>query len=437
MVVCLLVGAVAIPVGYQKRKADEIARLEQELAQRCNELQLCLALHSGGRSLPGGPPPTIATPPPGAETRCSYPLRRVNLLRSHRTRRRDAQMSCIPRRRFLYLASGSASLAVTSPLLVSKFHQNNGLDDFRTGALCRVKRKSWALGSTVTMTALHQDTAIASAALEAAFSELETVEQVMSIYRPESQLCRLNRDGRCDDPHPYLIEVLEAAAAMSQRTQGAFDVTVEPLWQSYWQAHSRGAQPTAAEIASACRRVDWRHVEVTERRIRLLRSGTAVTLNGIAQGYAADRATEALRRHGVDQALIDTGEFGALGQGSDGDGWNVGIQHPRHADAFVAIANLAGRCLATSGDYATSFDKSFTTHHLFDPHSGRSASELASVSIVAESGLAADALSTATFVMGFDAGRQLVTETPGVDALFVTKNGQTWTSPGFPIHKKV
>lgn len=297
----------------------------------------------------------------------------------------------------------------------------------------RVTRTSWALGSTVTMTALHENKVVAASALEAAFAELETVEQVMSIYRPASQLCRLNRDGVCDNPHPYLVEVLQAAAAMSRRTRGAFDITIQPLWEAYWQAHARGARPTAAEVAAAHRRVDWRNVEITATGIRLSGTGTAITLNGIAQGYAADRATAALRRHGVEQALIDTGEFGALGRGTDGDGWNVGIQHPRREGAFVAVANLAGRCLATSGDYATRFDETFTSHHLIDPRTGRSAAELASVSIVAETGLAADALSTAFFVLGLEAGRELVAATPGADVLCVTKGGRIWSSPGFPL----
>jgi len=352
-------------------------------------------------------------------------------------------MPQIPRRRFVcLLAAGGASLAAgtAAPWMTSK---PDGRDeaadrgpDREAGPLQRVTRTSWALGSSVTMTALHPRRVVAASALDAAFAELETVEQVMSIYRPESQLCRLNRTGACDDPHPYLVEVLRAAAEMSARAGDAFDVTIQPLWQVYWRAHLGGAQPTADEIAAARRRVDWRRVEVSETRIRLRGTGTAITLNGIAQGYAADRAIAALRRHGVEQALIDTGEFGSLGGGTDGDGWNVGIQHPRREDALVAIANLAGRCLATSGDYATRFDETFTAHHLLDPRTGRSASQLASVSIVAESGLAADALSTAAFVLGMDAGGELVAATPGADAFFVAKDGRTWASPGFPIAGK-
>lgn len=345
-------------------------------------------------------------------------------------------MSQIPRRRFLYLLAGSsATLAVGPQLLRSAFDEAAGKASPPAGAAHPVTRTSWALGSNVTMTVLDAQPEVAAAALDAAFAELETVEQVMSIYRPESQVSRLNRDGVLRDPHPYLVHVLGQAAALSRRTAGAFDVTVQPLWETYWQAHANGRQPTTAEIATARRRVDWRRVDVAPGRIRLHGTGTAVTLNGIAQGFAADRATAALRRYGIEQALLDTGEFRAVGHGSDGDGWNVGIQHPRHEEALVSVANLAGRCLATSGDYATRFDDTFTSHHLLDPRNGQSAIDLASVSIVADTGLAADALSTAAFILGPEAGRQLIAATPGVDALFVTRDGRTWASREFPLHQ--
>jgi hypothetical protein len=142
-------------------------------------------------------------------------------------------------------------------------------------------------------------------------------------------------------------------------------------------------------------------------------AGTAITLNGIAQGFAADAAMAVLRRAGVAHALIDAGEMNALGGKPDGAAFTVGIQHPRHADAFVSMAKLQNRCLATSGDYETRFSDDFVHHHLFDPHTGHSPTELASVSIVAPTAMAADALSTAVFVLGAERGMELVRRTPG------------------------
>ena len=282
--------------------------------------------------------------------------------------------------------------------------------------------------------ALHRDADQADVAITAAFAELELVEALMSVYRPDSQLSRLNLDGRLDDPHPYLVEVLEAAVAMSRRTDGAFDVTVQPLWQLYRDAVNAGRLPDDVEIAAAQALVDWRQIEFSESRIRLEKAGAAITLNGIAQGFAADCVTAALRQHGIEHALVNAGEIGALGRkAGDGD-WRVGIQHPRDPEAFLSVAELSDRCLATSGDYATTFSDDFRHHHLFDPLTGRSPTELAAVSVVAPTAMQADLLSTTLFVLGARRGRELLESLPEVAALFVGKDGRVFTSPGFPIY---
>jgi len=177
--------------------------------------------------------------------------------------------------------------------------------------------------------------------------------------------------------------------------------------------------------------VDWRQVEVGPRRISL-RPGMAVTLNGIAQGFAADRVREVLRAHGVRHALVDAGEFHGMGRKPDGDAWRVGVQHPRRPDAWAALAALEDRFLATSGDYATPFSDDFKSHHIFDPSTGRSPEELASATILAPSGLEADALSTAVFVLGGRKGLALAASRPGVDALLIRKDGTELRTPNFP-----
>ncbi len=281
------------------------------------------------------------------------------------------------------------------------------------------------------MTVFHEHGEAAESALDAAFAELDLVEEVMSLYRPDSQLCRLNREHALDDPHPYLVRVLEESQLLAERSGGAFDITVQPLWSVYSSAHKAGRSPEAAELAAARAKVDWRRLEVSPGRVRL-EPGMAVTLNGIAQGFAADRALAALRRHGIEHALVDAGELGAVGDKPSGEPWTAGIQHPRVEDAYVAVARLDGRCLATSGDYATSFAADRGDNHIFDPRTGRSPTELASVSVLAESGLLADGLSTALFVLGLERGVALIEATPQADALFVLKDGRTLATKGFP-----
>lgn len=270
------------------------------------------------------------------------------------------------------------------------------------------------------MTVLHADKHVANLALDAAFSELELIENVMSLYRPESQISRLNREGVLEAPDASLIEVLRFAAEVAEKSGGAFDVTVQPLWAL------KGVKPDAATLAL----VDWRKVELGEKSIQLA-PGMAITLNGIAQGYAADAAMRVIRAHGLEHALIDAGEFSAHGNNAENAPWRIGIQHPRERDAFAALTHLENRCLATSGDYETAFSDDFSRHHILNPHTGESPGELASVSVLAPTAMSADVLSTTLFVLGAKRGVEFLREYPGTDALLILKDGHRVATQGF------
>lgn len=298
--------------------------------------------------------------------------------------------------------------------------------------LVESRRRSRALGAEMEITVRHTSALAGERAINAAFAAIADVERLMSLYRDDSQLCELNRTGRLDQPHPELVQVLSLAQQVSRDTNGAFDVSVQPLWLCWSQAKREQRLATPAEIATARQLVDWRAIDVSPRCIKLLKPGMQLTLNGIAQGYATDRALSALRSAGVDHALLNTGEIHAVGRDSDGDTWSAGIQHPQHVDAFVALAKLHGRALSTSGDYATSFSPDRRHHHIVDPRVGLSPTELASVSIVAPTAVEADALSTAVLVLGRDAGLRWLASRAGVDALLVDKHGRVTKTPGFP-----
>lgn len=294
----------------------------------------------------------------------------------------------------------------------------------RSGAYEPVVRSSRALGTTVSILIHGTPLSDAESAVAAAYAELDRIEQTLSIYRPDSQLRRLNDAGALDAADGRLLAVLHASLAVARRSGGAFDPSVQPLWE----LHATGA-PGAGEVEAARRLVDWRRIAVDGPNVRLDR-GMRLTFNGIAQGYATDRVRDVLRACGIGQALVDIGELGPIGRRSPGTPWTAGIQHPRDPDAYVAVAALDGRCLATSGDYATTFGDG--RHHIFDPATGGSPAELVSVSIVAPTAMEADGLSTAVFVMGVERGMGLVEASAGVDALLVRKDGSAVSTKGFP-----
>ncbi len=323
-------------------------------------------------------------------------------------------MRFVNRRRFIALSLGAGAAAGLSSRLLPR-------------KLRRVEQTSHALGAEVSLVAYHENETTARRALTAAFKALDELEEVLSLYRPQSQLCELNRERILKRPHRDLLAVVGGALDWARLTDGAFDPTVQPLWT----LHAAGRLPDPAQLEKAREYVDWRKVRCDSAEIRL-GFGQEVTLNGIAPGFAADRVREVLRAHGIEHALANTGEFGAVGGKPDGRPWQLGIQHPRIREAYVALATVSDRFLSTSGDYETTFSDDYSRHHIFDPATGRSPAALSSVTVLASTGLAADALSTAIFVLGPGPGFELAAKLKNVDVLLVMKNGDVMATPGFP-----
>jgi len=238
-----------------------------------------------------------------------------------------------------------------------------------------------ALGAKVTLRLEHPE-APQLAAL--AMAEIRRLEQVFSLYLPDSALVRLNREGQLDEPPFELLECLALAGAVHTASAGRFDPTVQPLWQAEALAREAGASLSDPDRAAAAALIDWASVRLEPEAITL-RPGMALTLNGIAQGYIADRVTALLAGHGLTRALIDTGEMVALPDG----GWPVQL------DAGGSL-DLRNRALATSAPLGMTFGGDGITSHILDPRTVRPvASAWRTVSISAPSAALADALSTA------------------------------------------
>lgn len=289
-----------------------------------------------------------------------------------------------------------------------------------------------AFGTTVTVTVVHADPQLAARAMDDALAQARKVDRLMSIYDSASQVHALNRHGVLADPDPHLLSVLAQARALSVLTRGAFDITVQPLWQAYSAAAAPNGRPAAADRLKAGALVNWERVRIEGGRVALDKPGMQVTLNGLAQGYAADLARAALRARGIEHALVDMGEFAALGARPDRLPWSLGVADPRNPDALAARLRPDGRCVATSGDYAAWFTPDFVHHHIFDPATGESPQDLASVTVVAPAAMLADGLSTAFMVMGARKAHALAATLPDVDLLTINKRGIVWKSPSFP-----
>lgn len=244
-----------------------------------------------------------------------------------------------------------------------------------------------ALGATVTLRLYHSDAPRLAAM---AMGEIRRLEAIFSLYLPDSALSRLNRDATLATPPFELLDCLTLAGAVNRASGGRFDPTIQPLWHAEARALELGRPLSPAERTELMAQVGWDGVTLGADAISLGR-GMALTLNGIAQGYIADRVAALLASNGLSRALIDTGEMVALPDGN----WPVQLAEGGKLD-------LQNRALATSSPRGMTFGGDGITSHIFDPATGRPVvSRWRSVTISAGSAALADALSTAACL--FDA----------------------------------
>ena len=178
-------------------------------------------------------------------------------------------------------------------------------------------------------------------------------------------------------------------------------------------------------MAAALPAIDYRFVELRPPNlVRYRRSGVVIDLGGIAKGHAVDRAIEILAAAGVTQAIVAAGGDSRILGDRRGRPWSVGVQHPREEEKMIAVLPLVDTAVSTSGDYERYFERDgMRFHHILDPASGDSARGLRSVTIMGPEGIFTDALSTAVFVLGADAGLALIDRLPGIDAVIVDSSG--------------
>lgn len=224
------------------------------------------------------------------------------------------------------------------------------------------------------------------------------------------------------------------ALGYSRQSGGRFDITVEPcvaLWD--FTGEGMGILPDAGELAAAAEKVDWTQVDVNEDGV-MIPAGMSIDLGAIAKGYISDMIAKFLMDRGVTSGYLNVGgNVRAIGSKPDGSPWRIGIQDPEGArdQSIVGVVTLSGDSVVTSGIYERGFVvDGVCYHHILDPETGWPVqNELAGISIVTENACMADALSTTVFTMGLEEGTAFIEGLAGVDAIFVTREGDvTWTS---------
>lgn len=227
--------------------------------------------------------------------------------------------------------------------------------------------------------------------------EIHRLEKIFSLYLADSQISRLNATGHLENPAFEMVELLSICSQLHARTDGAFDPTVQGLWALYAQQYSNGDAPTEQQITEALTMTGWQHLQFSPQRASFDRAGVQLTLNGIAQGYIADKVTAILRSQGVQNVMVNTGEISAMGRSDAANFWPVTL-----ANTNGKQLELRDQSVATSAPLGTSFDAVGKTGHILDPRSGKPNGKWAQVSVISKTAAVADGLSTAFCLMDAD-----------------------------------
>jgi thiamine biosynthesis lipoprotein len=286
----------------------------------------------------------------------------------------------------------------------------------------RTREYRYLMGTSVEVEADGGTEAARHAAIEEAFGAIAEVDRLMSNYRDDSELSRINRLAarepiRVSDP---MLSILEAAQQVSARSHGAFDATVGPLVR-LWGFHDKKPHlPTAAELAAVRPLVDYRNllIDAQGHTVRFARSGVEIDLGGIAKGFAVEVAANVLRRRGLTGFIDAGGNQYLLGHPPGKPMWTVGIKDPDRPGRLLGIVESAETSVSTSADSATFVEIGGRRFgHILDPHTLHPSDAALSVTIVSRDGTMADAMSKAAFILGPSAGLTLVDSFPDMSAV--------------------
>jgi thiamine biosynthesis lipoprotein len=294
----------------------------------------------------------------------------------------------------------------------------------------KVDASRMSMACLYSISAYGVERAAVARTLERALDEVDRIDRLMSHYRADSPLSRVNREAARGPVavDPELFDFIAMALAYGRDSGGAFDITVGPLMKAWGFFGGDGKVPTADELARARSVTGMRHVTLNarERTIRFDRDGVAIDLGGIAKGYAVDRAVDVLRRENIGAALVSAcgSTIYALGRPPGEPSWTVEIQDPFDTRRIAFPVALEDRALSVSGASEKFFEHDGVRYsHIMDPRTGRPVGGVLSVVVQAPTGTGGDAIDNVLFVEGVERSRAFLRRHPGVDATFLLPAG--------------
>lgn len=295
------------------------------------------------------------------------------------------------------------------------------------------EREEAIMGTRVAVQLWSEDPALAERAMDAVIGEMHRTDELMSTYKPGSQLSQVNEHAyeRPVQVDADIIDVVEKALGYSRLSDGVFDVTYASV--GYLFDYRKHVHPTDAQIAAALPAVDYRQVVVDHdaRTIRFLKPGMRIDLGGIAKGWAVDRGIDILRELGIEHAMVNAGGDTRLLGDRRGKPWIVGIRDPRNEGKVVTRIPLQDEALSTSGDYERYFEEDGVRyHHILEPGTGRSPKAVRSVTVIGPTATHTDGLTKPVFILGVERGLEFIRKVKDAEAIIVDNEGRVFHSEG-------
>lgn len=294
----------------------------------------------------------------------------------------------------------------------------------KSGDLHKVAETHYLMGTIVNFVLLAETSKQAQAAIQTTVNKMQRLIRVFDYRQSDSPLGQLNTVGITRQPCPELVDIIKQAIRFGEISNGAFDITIKPMLDEL-----KANQPVDLAVREL---VDYSRINIGKDEISFALPGMALTLDGLAKGSVVDAGVAILQDIGFEDILVEAGGDMMAKNTQMVKPWKIGITHPRVQGQFIAEISITNQAVATSGDYLNYFSSDYSSHHILDPRSGLSPSELASATVIAPSVLEADALSTTLMVLGAKAGLALIESLPATAALLVSKDMQIFRSNEFP-----
>jgi len=304
------------------------------------------------------------------------------------------------------------------------------------------KRSLGLMGSNFDITVVAEDKTTAQAYIDTAVHEIYRIEKLISSWKPDSQTSAINKNAGIKPVKvdKELFELIKRSKAISQLTDGAFDISFAAIEHIFSFDGKHTTWPSQKLIDASVKNIGYQNIILNEKEqsVFLRQEGMRIGFGAIGKGYAADKAKALLKAKGVKAGIINaSGDMNAWGTQPDGSAWKIAITNPLDKTKNFGLFDLNRQSVVTSGNYEKFIWIDGERYaHIIDPRTGLPTKGILSVSIFAPKAELADALATSLFVMGDEVGINLINQLPDIEAIIVKDDGALVLSDNIKINSK-